>query len=423
MMTIRRWGMLGVLLLSGCSKQPTSRAGTAAPSGGAAPFRAVCVDSWSVRPLWEGRRPDFAFPLDAVSATRMGSTYLVAANTRRPFDDRPMGDRVALATLDGRALELPPGAQNGFSPMVAAIGDTTYLVWAETVPEAPSASGFLTWPPRVAAVWFAWRAPGGRWSAAREVVRAPEVNWGYQDATLLPAGSAALELFFSAGMPGDDKLVVARFAGGGVSIHERKVSTGAFHTQASQRSDTTFVAFVGTDTVPTLVRSGFATDQNTLFLTTWHSPTQSWGRVRLVQQGKDQGAVYPRLVVTRDGALHGVWTQLGARVLRHASSRDGGVTWSSPSDLALPGAYAKAAFAVGDSGVALLYDEIDERGAPRLGVACWNQGWVGHRLIGGEDRLASPSLLDPKGIEVIAMRMLAGNPPRFENVIIAPALH
>jgi hypothetical protein len=162
-------------------------------------------------------------------------------------------------------------------------------------------------------------------------------------------------------------------------------------------------------------------DQNSLFLATWHFQSRTWGPQRLVQLGRDEGAVYPRLVATPDGALHAVWTQLGANVLRHKVSRDGGATWSAPTDLAVPGAYANAAFAIGDSAVGLLYHDIDFRGPPRAHIACWNGAWLAPRPLAGDERLSAFSLMDAGRLAVVAMRPIQGDSERFEEVVAIPA--
>jgi hypothetical protein len=324
-----------------------------------------------------------------------------------------MGDRTAMVSTDGRVYDLPAGAESGIYPVVGAIGDTLYLIWGEPLPAMAGPSGRLFWPPDVAAVWFASRVGNGAWSIPTQVLRADEVGWGYANTTISEAPDGSLELVFTARTLADGWIVLARFAGRTVSVHRKQVGGGPIHSQMVRRGDTAFILLVRADT--TRMR-----DQNSLFLMSWQSSSRTWGPLQLVQLGRNEGAVYPRLVATPDGALHAVWTQLGANLLRHKASRDGGATWSAANDLGVPGAYASAAFAIGDNAVGLLYHDIDFRGPPRAHIACWSGNWLAPRPLAGDDRLSAFSMLHPHRVAIVAMRPVPGDSTRFEEVVAFP---
>lgn len=403
--------LTGVLAVASCQ----TSAGRAGAQGQTPSLQQVCAQPWSVRPAWTSKdSPRLQYPLDEPTVARFGATYILAGNTLRPMDPTPMGDSVALVTLDGRRFDLPTDARTGSYPVVAAAGDTLYLIWGEPVPAShPRFSGL--WPPFTTAVWYATRVGLEPWSSARELLRADEARWSSPDVSLATAADGVLEVVFTAHEAAEGWLVLARFSGGGASLHRMPLKGGPVHAQMARRGDTAFVLLVKADTER-------RRDQNSLFLTTWHSGTRSWGPLRLVQQGREEGAVYPRLMLTRDGAMHAIWTQLGANVLRHMRSLDGGVTWSAATDLPVPGAYANAGFAIGDSAVGVLFDDPDTLGRWRLRIACWNGAWLPPLVI-GEVRVGSPALLDSRSLSVIALRENAQDPWQFHNVVATPQDH
>jgi len=401
-------------LVAACGGRPATldieETGTARPTAADA-----CERDWTVQPLWRGGLTAPEYPLHAPSASRIGGRVILTGNTRRPSDGTPMGDSVVAMGFDGGRVELPRAARGGIHPMLGATGDTLYLVWGEERPRADRGS----WMPEVNAVWYAVRVPGSPWSEPRAIARASrEIPWNQSHASrLVRTPDGALELLFvAARAPVEGTLVLVRFERAQATVQRRELANIASHVRMARRGDTAYAMYVGADTSQ-------VHDQNSLYFTSWTEGDFTRAPTRLLQLGRTEGAAYPHLVSTRDGALHAVWSQLGAGVLRHTQSRDGGRSWSEPTDLRRPNAYGVEAFAVGDDAVAILFEELDVHVGPMLAIACWGPrwgGWRDARRIANDVSMMGPAMVDTARLAIVATRGRVEDGPKYDNVLVAP---
>ena len=378
---------------------------------------AACDASWRVIPLWAqapGAAP--SFPLDRPTGIRFGSTYLLAGNTKDAHHRSLQGDSSIIIGLDGRRVELPPAARGGIGPVLGASGDTLYLLWGEPRPKT-EADG-ERWPPVVSAVWFAGKVGDAPWSAPKQIVRAAVwVEWGQDHVSrVLRTPDGALELAFSASQSASNAaLFLIRLAGGDATVHSRPLEGSASNTRMVRRGDTAWVLLVKAD-------ESRRRDQNSLFITRWHSTNRSRSPLQLVQRGGDQGVLYPQAAVTADGQIHVVWTQsvkegLRAELLRHVSTRDGGATWSAAEDMPREGAWPQDLLVIGENAVSVVLIEHDWTHGPQLMTACWRSGWGNPRPILNDGRLFNYAWLASDPPAFVATRRRSDG-QGWENVLV-----
>ena len=408
----------GALVLIGLSAIiGAQRLGRAEHAPSAQTFGAACSANWLVRPLWEtASNPSPEYPLERPSGVRVGSTFLLAGNVKAADHSTPQGDSLIIVGLDGRRIKPPEAARAGVQPVLGATADTLYLIWGEAR-NNPTTEG-ERWPPAVSAVWVASKIGESPWSVPREIVRAKLwVEWGPDHTSrLIRASDGALEFAFIASHSASNaSLVLTRLLNGVAVVHERQLDGSASFARMARRNDTAFVVVVKAD-------QARHRDQNSLFFTRWNSGNSTWSPLEVVQHGNDQGVLYPQVALTPDGLIHLAWTQsrsdgLRAEVLRHVASRDGGVTWSAPTDLLQAGAWPQDALSVGNGTVAVVYLEHDWTDGPRLVVACWRSGWQKPRSLVSNDRLFDYVLLESDPPTFIATRRHS-DAKRFENVLV-----
>lgn len=372
-------------------------------------FDRVCRLPWHVAPA-RGAAGDSVAPLVHAAATRLGGRLIALGNARRSARVIEPSDTLTLIPLDSGTPVGPPHAR-GRTPAMGVIGDTVYAVWGE--PSPPDSAPAWWW--RSVALWFSFVGPGGSWSAPRVLARGSGLDWAHRGQEhLVPATDGSLLLPFTiADSTGRQRLFVARLRGGRAEVVSAPAPSMPSYARAAVRSDTTFLVFVDVDTSRTR-------DQSSLFITRRTGVGGSWSPPALVQRGGAQGAAYPQLAFTGDGWLHVAWAQLETTVIRHVRSRDGGRTWSSPSDLHAPMGYPRMVTAVDDSAIAVFYDAWDLGGAPAFAVACWRgDTWSTPRVIGDSVHLSGAAVLDTAPFRVLG-NVVRRPSLRFESVLAMP---
>lgn len=377
-------------------------------------FDAVCSQPWSVRRIWEDRLTP-PYPLDQPSAAEMADTVVLAGTTLRPEDDRPMGDSMAVLTLDGRRIAFPAGARSGIYPKIAGLADTLYLVWGEAEPAHRLGDGPLAWPPRVRKLWFTSRIGSGQWMQPQLLTSAQGGVWWSPEhvSRMLLAPDGALELAFATyDSAAEGDIVIARFAGRAATMERHRRQGVPIYVRMTRRADTAYLMYSG----PNFAR---LPDVNSLFLVRRLTQSVGWSEERLVHPGGNHGAAFPQMTLTRDGGIHIVWAGLETKDVLHRRSMDGGRTWSSPDRLQVS-AYPREAAPVGDSAVAILYEDNDYRGSSRVAVACWSRSWL-RPNVAPPPHLSAPVFLNTHSFEVVAIQRDVASMRRYFNVLVAPS--
>jgi hypothetical protein len=368
-----------------------------------------------VRPIGRSRDGDTS-ALEQPSGTRFGSSYLFAGNTTRVFEPGARGQEIVLKDADGRLHDVPEAARAGVLPQIAASGDTLYLVWGEAAGEPGTfPNGRQIWPPAVRNIWFTARNGTGQWSAPVRLARADQgVPWGAAHTTVTRSPDGVLNLALAAG-PNllDAQLVHARFFNGTASTAVQPF-VSPIYLRMAWHGDRGLIAFVTWDRQS-------SEDLNSVFVSRWEASSRRWLQPQIVNRSGGRAALATKLIATDDGVFHLIWGQsldpgTSSDVVRHISSADGGRTWSVASDLATPGVRPAEILRAGPSTVGVLFESFDNN-SPRIMIACWNNGWRQPRPISSLP-LRTPRIILDSPRTFIALQRVAGNPPRFMNVLL-----
>ncbi len=287
------------------------------------------------RPVYvDGARPvRFAGGLALLGVpTFVWSTPTVFADTGAGA--RPMVDPSRLAGVvraPGGATELvsmPTGATRMLAVQAASRSDGALDVfWGESADTSYHALE------QVPAVWHA-RFAGNGWSTPERVLAFDEIAWnaGYPVVRTI-AGETALAVPVRQARRSGDTLGIVYLRRDHGAWRRAWIPAGPIpptDLALTTTSDHTLVlAFVGSMLLPSgrLEASG-------VFIVRSHDLGATWSAPQSVADLGLAGVNWLRMVATRDGALHLVWSvhrtapgARNARTIERASSRDGGATW------------------------------------------------------------------------------------------------
>jgi hypothetical protein len=356
-----------------------------------------------------------ALVIDEPTATVAGNGVVLAGHSTLVHAVGFRGVGAALIDSTGRTLSQPPAAANGIRPELATIGDTLFYVWGQAK-DAPSilSDGRQAWPPPVTAVWFATRVRGGEWSQPKQLIGADYVLWGGTNTAVIRGPDASLHVAIAgASRASGFKLIHAELKPGEARITDIKAPGPAAYPRLAWLRDTAFIVFTSILDEPG--------DLNSVFVARRDPGTRSWGGPVLVSRSGPKQAHATR-ILAHAGALHLVWGQSvdagsSVEVLRHVMSRDGGNSWSSPTDLKTGDVAVDALVPLDAAHIAVVYVSL-AGDAPSLTMACWaDQGWRQPRPLVKDLAVVAPRLVS--GTErVLVGRALPSGARQSENVLI-----
>lgn len=226
-------------------------------------------------------------------------------------------------------------------PIVTADG-TLHVVWGDEPVAKPGANAHSillnVWRGNFTGLWH-MSYQHGKWSKPERVAKIDELVWNATSHAIPVAtadgGFAVAAPALVRSPPGNmGEILIARWHNkrwtvSEVSIH---VTLQPGYVTIASQGDTLVVGYMA----PAL---GSASDVNSVFVIRSLDNGKTWGSPILVRRSGSTPAYIPQLLSLHDGSFGLVWNsgpndRLDASTLSFTRSTDGGLTWSTPSDLA-----------------------------------------------------------------------------------------
>lgn len=298
---------------------------------------ACAAESWSA-PRSAGTLPRGTFLRSPSLASAGVSTYVAglpssAGRASISPDDSSRSYRIF--GLDGAALGVPAGDFRFENARILGGPDARlHLIWGERGPRHARSSADSLGPPiRVGTLWHSVYAPESGWSPARILVAqsgdGDGLLWNSESSAAVVAPSGRIHIV----VPRVNReLVYLSYAERSWEVDS--IPAKALYASVAEGSDgERYIAYIG--------RAPGRSQMNALLFVRSASSGDAWSNPKPIDGAERGGATRPRLLTGADGSLHLMWAMsapgtLLSSAVRHASSRNGGRTWSRHTELALP---------------------------------------------------------------------------------------
>jgi len=356
------------LVAGACQRQPIGPVGQprARESSGACKQR-----------IWSAPAPLLTPPASRRSVARNPSiaadandVYIVGNDV--PFLDKPVrvGETFTAWRVGHGSIGAPAADRAFVSPK--AVLDSSgrlHVVWAEPAALEPVIPPYHWMLLQASSLWSAEYQPDSGWSSPTLIYSGPVVWTGVMRGTV--GGGEESENLIAAPIEGGGALVVD-FSGGRWSATPVPIRPEPAYVSVLGLGTKRLLAVVKADTTQTQ-------DRNSVFLYEQRADGP-WRLASLVQHSGTQPAMEVKLLKGTGGRVHMIWRQMLREdyfVIRHASSDDGGESFSNPSDLPSGGLIRGVDAATDDCGrVHVVYEDWSGgMDAVRIGYATWDGVW------------------------------------------------
>ncbi len=374
---------LGALLAGGCtSARAQALPGHASPQGSATVLQCTYSD-WSPPVRVEGVPPGSMVRWPSLAAH--GDQVYVVGNDIPLLDDEPVVPRPLIAlSLAGEDIGKPAGDFLFLFPKAALdSAGTLHLLWGE--PDTAEVLRLLGVDLRrpgsltrrqfdglfsAESLWYSAYNPAEGWTLPEEVYRGSRLDWKDDLAGITLDDSDRLHVAVAEAAPFTVFHLVRE--PDGWRVREVAAGMAGFNRVATGAEDQVYITSIGPP-------------DNRVYLMRSLDGGRTWEPPIRVDSGE---GVANRLnvLVAQDGAVHLIWGHnlsggLWPEVVRLVTSRDGGLTWSTPQDLDAPDGFRNLRAGVDRCGaVHVVYEhwtipEAEAAARVELWYARWDGLW------------------------------------------------
>jgi hypothetical protein len=285
---------------------------------------------------------------------------------------------------------------------------TTHLFWSEpSGTQNPTAGSALRLGQ---SLWWSSQTAASTWGKPEQLFEGAAITWSVASPIVRRDGISLAVLASARPQGGRPALFLFQFDGRSWRTRRIPGSDWALYPSiAEDRRGHLHVAFIAAarDTAP---------DANSVFLTSSNNDGASWSDPTLISRSGTTRAFDVTVLSSAISGLHLVWAQnlsgnLSAEAVRVVSSRNDGLTWSAPVDLAVPGGgFTSLRATADDCGVLHVMFE-DWKGGGESGhidFASFDGRWTALNHVKRDG-----AILDP-----ILVRDQAGNPHAFAVEVV-----
>ena len=306
-------------------------------------------------------------------------TYVVGNNVPFFVEDALPRERLFAVELGRGRIGRPAGDFLFVLPRALAAPDgKLQLLWAEPTIRSDATMTAMTWPPReLSAIWASTYARGTGWSKPKRVYEGSRIHWDRAGIADGDASDSLPALVVAPEEPlanfGNTALLFLRSGRRGWTTTSVQPNSSIAYSSVARRGGRVWLAYIAAD-------YGVPEDQNSVFVERSLDTGRHWLSPVLISRSGSNPAHDIKILAGRKDEVHAVWRRefsSGPR-LQHVSSHDGGVTWSTPDDIAIPSKSFGLKADIDKCGTIHVLYEDAHGGEIRIHIdhAAWNGGWT-----------------------------------------------